>query len=96
MEDIRSQWDLKEEYTPRLEESLRDFAKRTMDHWAEVQEAKMIEEAKGSGDMDNAELRRAIMDRKEVRRLAFSLAEERYNEVRDVLVELKEMEEEQA
>ncbi|KAF4721853.1 kelch domain containing 4 [Perkinsus olseni] len=96
MEEIRSQWDLKEEYTPRLEESLRDFAKRTMDHWAEVQEAKMIEEAKGSGDMDNAELRRAIMDRKEVRRLAFSLAEERFNEVRDVLVELKEMEEEQA
>ncbi|KAF4660899.1 kelch domain containing 4 [Perkinsus olseni] len=96
MEEIRSQWDLKEEYTPRLEESLRDFAKRTMDHWAEVQEAKMIEEAKASGDMDNAELRRAIMDRKEVRRLAFSLAEERYNEVRDVLVELKEMEEEQA
>ncbi|KAF4734794.1 kelch domain containing 4 [Perkinsus olseni] len=93
MEDIRSQWDLKEEYTPRLEESLRDFTKRTMDHWAEVQEAKMIEEA---GDMDNAELRRAIMDRKEVRRLAFSLAEERFNEVRDVLVELKEMEEEQA
>lgn len=29
-------------------------------------------------------------------RLAFTLAEERYNEVRDVLLELKEMEEEQA
>jgi N-acetylneuraminic acid mutarotase len=91
MDRIRADHDLTESYTPLVGESLKDFFARTQTHWA----AQVVEEAIIAVSEQATYERVDINDKKEVRRLAFALAGQRFEATSSILAKLKEYEEEQ-
>jgi type VI protein secretion system component VasK len=65
--------------TPLLNESMKEFFARTQAHWSK----------------EGEKLLKPEDDAKELRRIAFGLAQERFESLKEVLGKLKSMEEEQ-
>ncbi len=93
MDRIRSEQDLNETFTPLVGEALKDFFVRTQSYWS----TQVVQAAIKSAPLNENSLDRLdINDRKEVRRLAFAKAGERFEATKSILAKLKEYEEEQA
>ena len=91
MDRIRADHDLTESYTPLVGESLKDFFARTQTHWANQVVENAIKAASEQATYERVD----INDKKEVRRLAFALAGQRFEATSSILAKLKEYEEEQ-
>jgi N-acetylneuraminic acid mutarotase len=92
MDRIRADHDLTETYTPLVGEALKDFFARTQTYWS----GKVVEDAIENIETTAEYARVDINDKKEIRRLAFALAGERFEATSAILAKLKEYEEEQA
>ena len=91
MDRIRSDHDLTETYTPLVGETLKEFFARTQAYWG----TQVVEGAiKAAAEQATYE-RVDINDKKEIRRLAFVLAGQRFEATSSILNKLKEYEEEQ-
>ena len=96
MDRIRSEHDLNPDFTPLVGEALKDFFARTQAYWAKRVVDDAIKLAAESETSLAAYERVDINDKKEVRRLAFALAGQRFEDTKSILAKLKEYEEEQA
>uniref|UniRef100_A0A0G4HTA0 DUF4110 domain-containing protein n=1 Tax=Chromera velia CCMP2878 TaxID=1169474 RepID=A0A0G4HTA0_9ALVE len=78
--------------TPQLGETMRAFFERTRGHWTEQVHQNVAQQAAAAGGSGPS----GRMDAKELRREAFALAEERFDQLRPLLDELASLEERQA
>jgi hypothetical protein len=96
IEELKSKLNVNEEhFTPLPGESLRSFFVRTWEYWLSVVIAVLERKAKNRGEEYIVGSKSNMLQGKELRRLAFTRAEKRFEELFPLLQELNELEEEQ-